>query len=101
MSACPCFARIAARLRQAAGAPGSGAHALRLGPFALVDVALTVVVGWALFRWLAARHPSLRGNLACFLVGLLAATVPVHLLFGVETAAVRMLRAWGALPPRQ
>ena len=96
------WAGLSAALRDAAGSPGEGPHRVRIGPFALVDLALTVVVAVIVWYLWAPRCWSY-GWFVVALVLLLALTVPVHMAFGVETAGVRLARQWfgaGAPAPR-
>ena len=65
------------RFRDMLGKPNTGLHAYRLGPIALVDFALTILVAWLLTRYV--------GNLIINSIGLLLLGVVAHTLFCVKT----------------
>jgi nicotinamidase-related amidase len=66
------------------GKPREGAHAYRLFDFAVVDVLLTVVVGYVLSRIL--RKPP-----ALVIGALFVAGIALHRLFCVRTTLDRLL----------
>jgi uncharacterized membrane protein len=66
------------------GAPGTGAHSYRLGNVAIVDVALTALVGYLIAVW--------RGwNPIVVIVLLFISSVFVHKLFCVDTTWTRFV----------
>ena len=82
------------RVRNAAGQPNTGLHSTRLGPFALFDTVLTVLITaavWIYFRSDRCSGFDL-GSLVGLIVVVLLISVPVHMLFGVETAGVKLAR---------
>ena len=66
------------------GAPKTGAHAMRVGDIAIVDVVATFIVA-ALIAWLCKCH------VIWPFVGLLIISVGVHWLFCVDTTILRLL----------
>lgn len=74
------------RYKDALGVPGQGLHAARLGRFALWDVVGTVAGGWALARYM-------RWSVPVTVAGTFLTGHALHLLFCVDTAAVRMLHS--------
>ncbi len=72
------------KYRDLFGEPGTGAHAARIGPFAAVDVGLTVAA--------AAAVSALAGySFLLVLLVLVIAGIAMHALFGVDTALNTML----------
>ncbi len=71
--------------RDILGKPGQGAHALRVGPFAIVDIIGTLM--------LAALISYFMGySVINVLIILLVLAELLHILFGVETAFISMLK---------
>jgi hypothetical protein len=68
------------------GKPGQGAHAYRLGPFAAVDLLLTVAIAYFIQQRYYSEYSVL------FVFGVLFAIAEItHLIFGVKTAFINML----------
>lgn len=66
------------------GIPGQGAHSQRIGPFALVDTAGTVLIAYAISRTLNTKFiPTLA-------ITFVSAEI-MHYLFCVDTAFMRMI----------
>lgn len=60
------------------GAPRTGVHAIRVFDVAVVDLALTVVAAYPISRYFG-------WGFVPTAFGLVALSVPVHILFGVQT----------------
>lgn len=68
------------------GKPREGAHSLRFGGVAIVDVLLTVLVAWG---WARYKHARLVPVVVClFIIG-----IAMHRLFCVRTTVDRALFA--------
>jgi hypothetical protein len=87
------WADVRDTLRDAGGQPGTGVHAVRIGPFAAVDLLGTIVVSVLLWWYFAPRCWSVLW-MAVFVLAVLALSVPVHAALGIDTAAVKMARRW-------
>ena len=71
---------ILSKYSGAFGQPGEGAHSLRVFNVAVVDVLVTVLVAWIIFKLLKGSIHFLFILLSLFLAGIF-----VHWLFGVKT----------------
>jgi hypothetical protein len=72
------------KYRNALGVPGKGAHSIRLGGVAVVDVIMTLVGAYIIARWARASFAWTAAGL--FLVGII-----LHRLFCVRTTIDRLL----------
>jgi hypothetical protein len=72
------------KYRNALGVPGTGAHSIRLGGFAIVDVVLTIVGAYIIAHF---AHTSFAWTAAgLFLLGII-----LHRLFCVRTTIDKLL----------
>jgi hypothetical protein len=80
-------------LRQLGGTPGEGIHRYRIGPFALVDTVVTILVSLILWHYFA---PPCWGNgrLVIFICFVLVLSLVVHKMVGVNTAGVQIFDSW-------
>ena len=64
------------------GEPKKGRHSYRIGPFAIYDMSLTIIVGWGLGYYFISQ--DIKGGLIGFLLLLLLGVI-AHTLFCVDT----------------
>lgn len=67
------------------GAPRTGVHSLRLFDVAVVDVLLTVIAGILLARYM-------KWNTLLTILLLIVISVPIHMMFCVETTLVKLFK---------
>lgn len=72
------------RWKNITGAPGTGVHSVRIGPFALIDVSATVLLAMLISY-------KYRYSFVNVFVVLIFISVPFHMMFGVETALIKMI----------
>lgn len=70
------------------GKPGQGVHSLRLANVALVDVALTVLASWALYKF---RVIPPFTHFYQYLLSLIILGIVLHWVFCVPTTLNKML----------
>lgn len=75
---------VFAKYKDIFGKPREGAHGIRLFDIAIVDLIMTIIAGALLSEWLGY-------NAVVVIIFLLLLSVPVHMLFGVETGVIKML----------
>lgn len=73
--------------------PYQGIHKCRIGPFALFDTVLTILVCLLIWYYTAPRCWG-TGRFVIFLCLVFLLSVPIHMYFGVETEGVKRVRAW-------
>ena len=76
------------RFRDALGRPREGVHSIRLFDVAVVDVVLTLLVGWLVARWFFGG--GVRATAACCAL-LFALGVIAHWAFCVDTRINRVV----------
>jgi len=92
-----CPSDLISFIRGLGGKPNEGVHKYRVGDYALVDLLLTIVITCALFYYYA---PPCWGydKLVLIVLGVLLLSIPIHMLFGVDTEGVRQFKklvGWG------
>ena len=68
------------------GIPGKGVHKYRVGGLALVDVVLTILLGYYIHK-----HQKTKYSLLTILIGLFIIGIIFHWLFCVDTALNKKL----------
>jgi len=77
--------------------PGQGIHKYRIGPFALFDTVLTILVCWLIWYYFAPKCWG-TGRFVLFVCAVLLLSIPIHMYFGVETEGVKWWRKLSGSP---